>query len=150
MVRAKRIAMKTARRAVVAGLIFLISLCAGCSQWEMRDAMASLTGGEVDRPASEYVRGTLRAEKVFDLERIYKAAQSVLAKGGYVIRTEDYNSLESRIEAWVPAAKASAGRTIVLNITREYNGRTLLTIRVGVWGDKDLSMEILSAIDKTL
>jgi hypothetical protein len=96
--------------------------------------------------AYAYSKGDLEAKLDHKLDKVYDATLKVIEKRDYDLKDKDKDDDKARIEAEIPNKDDKA-----LKINLEEDGKeTKISIRVGVFGDEDLSKSILRDIEDRL
>jgi hypothetical protein len=95
-----------------------------------------------------YAKGDLEADLKHDLDDVYKASLKVVDKRDYDLKDHDVDSNDGKVYAEIPD-KDDNDRDLKINL-REDGDKTHISIRVGVFGDEDLSKDILKDIEKLL
>ena len=92
-----------------------------------------------------YVEGKLTSTLDAKPEQIKPAAEAAFKELGIKLVSSTSNSLSAKI-----AGTSTEGSTVTVTADLEKNGQSKLGIRVGAFGNQDLSEKIYSAIDKRL
>ena len=92
-----------------------------------------------------YVEGKLTSTLDAKPEQIKPAAEAAFKELGIKLVSSTSNSLSAKI-----AGTSTEGSTVTVTADLEKNGQSKLGVRVGAFGNQDLSEKIYSAIDKRL
>lgn len=88
-----------------------------------------------------YVSGELSASEAIRLDKAWKATLAGVQNLGYTITEKQKNALEGRLVARGPGDKK-----VQVKLTKKSDTVTELRIRVGTFGDENLSRQILDKI----
>ena len=125
--------MKYLRYLFASGLLLSASLSIGCP--------AVLVGGAAGGGAVAYIRGELKTTEEVSLNRAWKAAQMAMSDLEFTITDKEKDAFDARIHA-----SGAGGKAIDVALKKISPTRTEISIRVGLFGDKSLSRQILKKI----
>ena len=125
--------MKHVRYLFAAGLLLSASLSIGCP--------AVLVGGAAGGGAVAYIRGELKTTEEVSLNRAWRAAQTAMSDLEFSITDKEKDAFDARIHA-----SGAGGKAIDVALKKISPTRTEISIRVGLFGDKSLSRQILKKI----
>jgi hypothetical protein len=133
--------MKTSRafsrfpliRAVVAAVMLaLLPVMSGC----VAVAAASAAGAGV-----AWIRGALETTLERDLDRSYRAAQNALRQLEFAVVSERKSGVDAAL-----VARTALDKKVEVVLKQVSTNTTHVSIRVGVFGDEELSLAILDRI----
>jgi len=108
-------------------------------------AVVFAAGAAVGVSGAVWVHGELRTSLAGSLPRVRDAATATLQKMGNGVSTEGTGDIESTLTSY-----AQDGRKISIELKSLSAGVTEIHVRVGFWGDRDISQKILQDVDKRL
>ncbi|HOR29383.1 MAG TPA: DUF3568 family protein [Candidatus Sumerlaeota bacterium] len=125
-------------------------LVAGCS-WRGFWTGVGLAGAAgAGAAAVYYAKGDLEADLDDDLAHVHKAAHRTLLERGYDVKENELDALEGRLVADIPGLDDEKNRSVKILTERTASALTHISIRVGTFGDEDLSRAILDDIGADL
>jgi len=124
-----------------AGILSAIALVAvtGCVAVIFAAGAAAGIGGAV------WVHGELETSLAGSLPHVRDAATATLHKMGNGVSTEGAGDMASTLTSYT-----GDGRKITIELKSLSAGVTEIHVRVGFWGDRDISQHILEDIDSRL
>lgn len=124
--------------------LFLLPLCllalSGCAY-----LVAAGAGAAVGVGTYSYIKGELKVEYPFDYERVWSATVGALEDSRVAIAEKARDAFGGHIKG-----KRANGEQVTVTVERKAPGVTVVGIRVGIFGDKDVSLMIKEAIDRRL
>lgn len=102
---------------------------------------AVLVGGAAGGGAVAYIRGELKTTEEVSLNRSWKAVQMAMSDLEFTITDKEKDAFDARIHA-----SGADGKVIDVALKKITPTRTEISIRVGLFGDKSLSRQILKRI----
>jgi len=120
---------------LIIGLSFLINN--GCP------APVFLMGGAAGAGTVGYVGGELKTVEKVSLNKAWNATQRAMKDLEFTITSKDKDAFNGKL-----IAKGAVNKTIKIKLNRQSDTLTEIRIRVGTFGDKSLSLEILENIKK--
>ena len=121
---------------------WLIAVLLGISLAGLTGCIAVAAGAGAGAVA--YVRGELEANLANDYNKVVQATRDAIKDLEFVKVSENKDALKALI-----IARTAMDKKIEINVTN-MGGNTKVTIRVGVFGDEQLSMSILDKIKANL
>jgi hypothetical protein len=123
---------------VALGLAAVLGLfCTGC--------IALVVGGAAGAGTYAYVSGELKTTESASLDRAWSASQGAIKELQFKVTTEQKDALQGRL-----IARTAADKKVEVNLKKISDNTTEIRIRVGTFGDEDLSQLILQKIKKRL
>ena len=92
-----------------------------------------------------YVAGELQAAEEVGIDHAWNGTEQALQDLGLVVTSKDKDDLSGSL-----VARGSEGKTVTVRLERLQSDRTMLRIRVGTFGDQNLSTAILDRIEERL
>jgi len=132
---------------VVLGLLPV--LLVGCSSRTFWTTAAIGGAAAAGAATVYYVKSDVEKDIPYDLKRTYQGALESLEQYQYVIQENTLNAIEGKIVAKMPGKD---GKTIPLtiNLKKNENNGTHVSVRAGVVGDEALASEILENIERAI
>ena len=127
------------RRAFLSLLATAPLLTAGCP------AVLFGTGAVVGAGALVWQSGWLRGNISEPIERVHRAAKSAVRDLKVVIERDEVTSQTGTVDGTMPD-----GRRVVVETKALAPKETQIRIRVGLWGDQDVSLRIYEQMKKHL
>ena len=126
------------RRTVTMALALLPLVATGCIVFGV--------AGVVGATAYVWQRGWLRSELVETYDRVHKASRAAARDVDLMID----NDRKDESSGFLDCTDRDGRRVMIKLNTLEDSGGTCVRIRVGFWGDKEMSVRILERIKKHL
>ena len=92
-----------------------------------------------------YVRGSLVSTEAASIKVAWQATLTAMGDLQYTIAEQKKDALEASL-----VATTARNRTVRIKLDKATDSTTTVSIRVGTWGDEQLSRSILDAIRKRL
>jgi len=102
-------------------------------------------GGVAGVGTYSYIKGELRVTYAQSYDKVVSATEKAIKDLGFTIKEESKDKLRCRIKA-----EMADGTGVKLAVDKESNQITQLRIKVGWWGNKNLSIQIMRAIEKRM
>lgn len=125
--------------------IFGLSAACGFMLISLTGCVPLLVGAAVGAGGVTYVNGALVRNIDETVKDVHKASLDALKELDYFITQDELNKRSAAV-----LAETEKGKKIRINIEALTEYVSEIRIRVGMFGDQDLSHEILSAIEKRL
>lgn len=142
--------MRNPIRYAVVGLLAASLTLSGCSRGAVFAGVGLLTVATVGVGGYYYAKGDLESDYDEDHENLHRASVRGLEDAGYKIQDSRINALNATIEATRAGSGEKKETKVIVKIKKLESGQSHLSIRVGVFGDRSLSEEILAALEKRL
>jgi len=120
---------------LIIGLSFLINN--GCP------APLFLMGGAAGAGTVGYVGGELKTVEKVSLHRAWNATQKAMKDLEFTITSKEKDAFDGQL-----IAKGAANKTIKIKLNKQSDTLTEIRIRVGTFGDKSVSLNIMESIKK--
>jgi len=120
---------------LIIGLSFLINN--GCP------APLLLFGGAAGAGTVGYIGGELKTVEEVSLNRAWNATQKAMNNLGFTTTSKEKDAFNGKL-----IAEGAANKIIKIKLNRQSDTLTEIRIRVGTFGDKSLSLQILESIKK--
>ncbi len=104
---------------------------------------ALLVGGAAGAGTVAYVTGELKSTEEVPINRAWKATQNAMKDLGFAIETTKKDAFYCQL-----TAKTARDKKVNVRLERQSERLTSIRIRVGMFGDQSLSMQILQKIRK--
>ncbi|MBW2332890.1 MAG: DUF3568 family protein [Deltaproteobacteria bacterium] len=121
----------------------LLTLILGFSLLVNSGCPAFLIGGAAGGGAVGYFGGELKSTEEVSLNTAWDATQKAMKDLEFTITSKEKDVFDAQL-----IAKGVANKTIKIKLKRQSNMLTEIRIRVGTFGDKSLSLQILESIKK--
>ena len=92
-----------------------------------------------------YVKGDLETAREESLDEVYAASIEAMEDLEFTVKEEQKDALQGKIEA-----EMADGKNVKIKVKTTKEGTTSLSIRVGLFGDEELSRLILEEIEGNL
>ena len=102
-------------------------------------------GGVAGVGTYSYIKGELRVTYAQSYDKVVSATEKAIKDLGFTIKEESKDKLRCRIKA-----EMADGTGVKLAVDKESSQITQLRIKVGWWGNKNLSIQIMRAIEKRM
>ena len=102
-------------------------------------------GGVAGVGTYSYIKGELRVTYAQSYDKVVSATEKAIKDLGFTIKKESKDKLRCRIKA-----EMADGTGVKLAVDKESSQITQLRIKVGWWGNKNLSIQIMRAIEKRM
>lgn len=104
--------------------------------------VAALVGGAaLGAGTVVYLRGELRSPEAVSMQKAWTASHAALKELGYAVTDEQQDALKAKI-----TARGAGDKRVEIRLTNKGQNVTEIAIRVGTFGDEDLSRRILEKI----
>ena len=124
----------------------LITLGAACVLGLFLSGCAAVViGGAAGVGTYAYIRGELKTAENATLDRAWSASQAAMEDLQFKITTRQKDAIEGLL-----IARTAADKKIEINLKKLSDSTTEIRIRVGTFGDEDLSRLIIQKIEKRL
>ena len=120
-------------------LLASTTLLTGCALLLLGGAAAAGAGAVV------YVNGELKDTENVTLDRAWRAALAAMDDLEFKVTKQEKDALSGQL-----TARTAEDRRIIVALKRQSDGVTEFHIRVGTWGDENVSRLILDKIKKRL
>lgn len=131
-------------------LLVLPTLSAGCS-WRTVLTTVGLAGAAgAGAAAVYYAKGDLQAPLDADLRKAHDASLLTLQENGYTIERDSVDALNGSVDAFRGAKESEDRTTVRIRTKRNAQDTTDISIRIGVFGDEQLSRQLLRDIEARL
>jgi len=129
---------KIMRLVHIAVIIFFSSLL-GCT--------AALVGAGAGAGVGtySYIKGELKVTYSYKYTQVVSATESAIRELGFTVKEEKKDMMKYRLKA-----KMADGTGVKIKIDRVSESITVLRIKIGWFGNKNLSIQIMKAIEKKL
>lgn len=107
--------------------------------------VAAGAGAAVGVGTYSYIQGELKVEYPYDYERVWSATVEALEDSRVAIAEKARDAFGGRIKG-----KRSNGEQVTVTVEKKAPGVTLVGIRVGIFGNREVSLMIKEAIDRRL
>lgn len=131
--------MGVIRGALVVALMGI--LCSGCAF-----LLGTAVGGGAGIGATKYVKGEMEGSYAATMETTWVACQNALQQVGIEI----YGSIKEKPTHWVLQGRSEGGENVKVTLDALSNKVTKVSVRVGIFGDEQLSKKIHDAISRRL
>lgn len=129
--------MKIKSLLLLPGMFCLGLFLTGCA--------AVLVGGAAGVGTYAYIKGELKVTEAATLERTWSATQSAMKDLQFRVTTQQKDALQGRL-----VAKTASDKRIEIDLEKVSDTMTEVRVRVGTFGDEDLSRLIVQKIEKRL
>jgi len=102
-------------------------------------------GGGAGLAGYKFLEGKLEIEYIAPYERVWQATKLALKDTGIRIERMEKDAINAEIKA-----RKADGKVVTIKIKNKATGMTIVSIRVGIFGDENASLIIKKAIDKRL
>ncbi|AMM41800.1 conserved hypothetical protein, membrane or secreted [Candidatus Desulfofervidus auxilii] len=102
-------------------------------------------GGGAGLAGYKFLEGKLEIEYIAPYERVWQATKLALKDTGIRIERMEKDAINAEIKA-----RKADGKVVTIKIKNKASGMTIVSIRVGIFGDENASLIIKKAIDKRL
>ncbi|MCA9810130.1 MAG: DUF3568 family protein [Candidatus Dadabacteria bacterium] len=92
-----------------------------------------------------YIKGELKATEEASMDKAWKATEGAVDELQFLVINKIHDAVSGELEA-----KTADNKTVKISLKRIGNNLTEITIRVGTFGDENLSRYILSKIEARL
>ena len=106
---------------------------------------ALIIGGAAGAGTYAYVRGEMKSTESAALDRVWSATRAAMKDLQFTVTTEQKDSLQGHL-----VARTASDKKIDIQLEKISDTSTEVRIRVGTFGDEDLSHLILEKIKKRL
>jgi len=106
---------------------------------------ALIIGGAAGAGTYAYVSGELKTTKNTTLDRAWSASLGAMSDLQFKVTTQQKDALQGRL-----VARTAADKKVEVNLKKLSDNTIEVRIRVGTFGDEDLSNLILQKIEKRL
>jgi hypothetical protein len=125
-------------------LTMVLGLCAAVSYG---CAAPLLVAGAAAGGTVGYVAGELTSTKQVTFKKAWEATRAAMGDLGYAITKEEHDPADNERTL---TARAEGDEKVTVKLVKKEDRLTEIGIRVGIFGDKKQSAEILNAIEKRL
>ena len=132
-------------RGAFAGRMSILSIIVLCAILPFSTGCAVLVGGAAGGTGVAYVSGDLEVTVQSDPKSIAEATLRAFETLEIRKRSVEISEIDARVEGSTVTHKR-----VLVNIKRKAEGISNISIRVGIFGDKDLSQVIYAEIRKQL
>jgi hypothetical protein len=88
-----------------------------------------------------WIRGSLETNLDRDLDRVYQATQKAVRGLEFAVVSERKSAVDSEV-----IARTALDKKVEIRLKQVGSGATHISIRIGIFGDEDLSLTILDRI----
>ena len=128
------------KRLLVVGLLGLSSIFSyGCP------AVLIGAGGAAGAGTYAFIGGEITSAEEVGVDKAWEAAKKAMDELGFTITRKEKDAFDSQFEL---VAFGAAKKKIIVKLNRKSNAVTEIRIRVGMFGDENLSRSILEKIKK--
>jgi len=120
-------------------IFFLFFIC-GCGF-----LIGAGVGGGAGLAGYKFFEGKLEIEYIAPYEKVWRATNLALKDTGIHVEKTEKDAINANIKA-----RKADGKAVTIKIENKASGMTLVSIRVGIFGDENASLIIKKAIDKRL
>jgi len=92
-----------------------------------------------------YVTGELKATEAYSVPDVWIATERAVDKLQFIVTDKEHDVTAGRLEAYT-----ADNKKVRISLTRQGDNITEITIRIGTFGDEELSRFILSKIQRNL
>jgi len=121
-------------------LVLNLLICIGCPAAVLVGGGATAGGGAV-----AYIKGELKTTAQVSLDRAWKATQMAMDDLEFMVTGKEKDVFDAEL-----TASGAVDKKIKVALKKISDTRTEIKIRVGAFGDKSLSQQILETIKKRL
>ncbi len=104
---------------------------------------ALLLGGAAGAGSVAYITGELKSTEEVSMSRAWRATQKTMKDLGFAITSMEKDAFYGEI-----TARGAGDKKVKVKLERQSDKLTAIKIRVGMFGDETLSMQILNNIRK--
>jgi hypothetical protein len=122
-------------------VVLICILCSGCAF-----LVGTAVGGGAGVGATKYVKGEMEGSYAATMETTWVACQNALKEVGIEI----YGSVKEKPTHWMLQGRSEGGEKVKVTLDALSNKVTKVSVRVGIFGDKQLSKRIHDAISRRL
>jgi hypothetical protein len=124
----------------------LITLCAvAVAAFFLSGCAAVVVGGAAGVGTYAYIRGELKVTENAVLDRAWSASQTAMKDLEFSVTTQQKDALQGRI-----IARTAMDKKVEINLKKISDNLTEIRIRIGTFGDEELSRVIIQKIEKRL
>ena len=120
-------------------IFFLFFIC-GCGF-----LIGAGVGGGAGLAGYRFFEGKLEIEYIAPYEKVWQATNLALKDTGIHVEKIEKDAINANIKA-----RKADGKAVTIKIKNKATGMTLVSMRVGIFGDENASLIIKKAIDKRL
>lgn len=106
---------------------------------------AVIIGGAAGAGTYAYIKGELKVTENAPLDRTWSACQSAMKDLQFKVTTQQKDALQGRL-----VAKTASDKRVEIDLEKVSEDMTEIRVRVGTFGDEDLSKLIVQKIEKHL
>ena len=117
--------------------LLVVALLSGCA--------AVIIGGAAGAGTYAYVKGELKATENASLDRVWNASLSALSELEFTVTTRQKDALQGRL-----VARTASDKRVEIDLKKLSENQTEIRVRVGTFGDEDLSKLIIQKIERGL